>query len=144
MTNRSLIGEDVLTSFPANFLLTCNLRINCLAFFFAHDVTTSTYFRSDFAERKKETVVEHKGSNLFHASQNLVHSSLQSLYSKFSIIRPGCSRLLEFKKGDNTGCLTETFFQISRPGRLIEPKNWPWQPWNKTVRSIFSEMDLVV
>ena len=35
------------------------------------------------------------------------------------------------------------FFQIPRPGCLIETKNWPWQPWYITVRSIFSEMDLV-
>ena len=29
------------------------------------------------------------------------------------------------------------FFQIPRPGRLIETKNWPWQPWNETVQYFF-------
>ena len=51
-----------------------------------------------------------------------------NVYSKLSIIRPGCSRLLEFEKKDRTGRLIEIFFQISRPDRLIETKNWPWQP----------------
>ena len=63
----------------------------------------------------------------------------QQEYSKVSIMRPGCSRLLEFENK-----IVLVVFQISRPGRLIEPKNWLWQPWNKTVQSIFSEMDLVV
>ena len=48
-------------------------------------------------------------------------------YSKVSIIRPGRSRLLEFEV-DSIGHLIETFFQISRPGRLKETKNWPWWP----------------
>ena len=48
-------------------------------------------------------------------------------YSKVSIIRPGHSRLLEFEKKDSTGRLID-FFQISRLGRLIETKNWLWQP----------------
>ena len=34
------------------------------------------------------------------------------LYSKVSIIRPGCSRLLEFEKKDSTGRLIETFSNI--------------------------------
>ena len=51
-----------------------------------------------------------------------------SKYSKLSIIRPGFSRLLEFEKKDRTGCLIETFSKTSRPGHLIEPKNWAWQP----------------
>ena len=50
---------------------------------------------------------------------------LYSTYSKLSIIRPGRSRLLEFEKKNRTGLLIKTFFQISRPGRLIEPKHWP-------------------
>jgi hypothetical protein len=32
-----------------------------------------------------------------------------STYSKVSIIRPGCSRLLEFEKKDSTGRLIQTF-----------------------------------
>ena len=32
-------------------------------------------------------------------------------YSKLSIIRPGCSRLLKFEKKDSTGCLIETLFK---------------------------------
>ena len=44
---------------------------------------------------------------------------------RLSIIRPGRSRLYNLKK-DSAGRLIETFFQISRPGRLIETywKNW--------------------
>ena len=64
-------------------------------------------------------------------------------YSKFSIIRTGRSRLIEFEK-KIVLLFNRDFFQISRPGLLIEPKNWPWQSCNKTVQSIFSEMDLVV
>ena len=72
------------------------------------------------------------------------HSKMKHLrdYSQVSIIRPGRSRLLEFEK--STGRLIEIFFQISRHGRFIEPKNLPWQPFNKTVQLFFSEMDLVV
>ena len=44
-------------------------------------------------------------------------------YSKVSIIRPGRSRLLGFEKKDSTGRLhNRDFFQISRPGCLIETK----------------------
>jgi hypothetical protein len=39
---------------------------------------------------------------------NLSRIQIQ-LYSKHSIIRPGCFRLLEFEKKDSTGCLIETF-----------------------------------
>ena len=44
-----------------------------------------------------------------------------NLYSKVSIIRPGCSRLLEFEKRDSMYWLfNRDFFKKSRPGRLIE------------------------
>ena len=73
----------------------------------------------------------------------LNHYALITVYSKLSIIRPNRPRLLEFEKKDSTGRLIEIFFQISRPGCLIEPKNWPLQSWNKTVWSNFSVLDLV-
>ena len=41
------------------------------------------------------------------------------VYYKVSIIRSGHSRLIELEKKDSTGCLID-FFQISRPGYLIE------------------------
>ena len=47
-------------------------------------------------------------------------------YSKLSIIRAGRSRLREFEKKDWS--FYRDFFQIPRPGCLIEPKNWPWHP----------------
>ena len=36
-------------------------------------------------------------------------NQLLKYYSKISIIRPGRSKLLEFKKKDSTGLLIETF-----------------------------------
>ena len=50
-----------------------------------------------------------------------------------SIKRPG----LGLKKKDSTGCLIETFFKKSRPGRLIETVS---KYINKTVQSMFSEI----
>ena len=47
---------------------------------------------------------------------------LNRMYSKVSIIRPGCSRLLEFEKKIVLIAGNIDFFQISRPGRLIETK----------------------
>ena len=58
--------------------------------------------------------------------------------AKYSIIRPGCSRLL---KKDSDGNLIETFFKKSRPGLLIETVS---KYISKTVRSNFSEIILVV
>ena len=43
-----------------------------------------------------------------HYKNYYVHHKTQN-YSKVSIIRPGCSRLLEFEKKNSTGTLMETF-----------------------------------
>ena len=56
----------------------------------------------------------------------------QSIYSKLYIIRPGRSRFLEFEK-KIVLVFNRDFFQTSRPGRLIETKNWLWQPGYETV-----------
>ena len=64
---------------------------------------------------------------------NLKVRNLWVAYSKLSIIRPGRSRIW---KKDSKGRFIEIFSKI--PDCLIEHKNWPWQPWNKTLRSIFS------
>ena len=52
--------------------------------------------------------------------------------------------LLEFEKKNSTGCLIKTFSEYPDQVNLKETKNGLWQPWNKTVQSIFSEMDLVI
>ena len=41
--------------------------------------------------------------------KDLSRHDRHDVYSKVSIIRPGCSRLLEFEKKDITGRLIETF-----------------------------------
>ena len=47
---------------------------------------------------------------------------IKEVYSKVSIIRPVCSRLLEFeKKRDSTGCLIETFSK--HPDQVVK-----WRP----------------
>ena len=53
-------------------------------------------------------------------------TTISNTLSSLIHIRPGRSRLLEFERKYRS--FNRNFFQISRPGRLIEPKNWPWQP----------------
>ena len=43
----------------------------------------------------------------------VLHYSVQLIYSELTIIRLGRSRLVEFEKKDNTGCLIETFSKYS-------------------------------
>ena len=50
--------------------------------------------------------------SIFHS-----FNSVLALHSKVSIIRPGCSRLLELKEKNSNGCL------ISSTGRLKETLN---------------------
>ena len=48
-----------------------------------------------------------------HVSSGFSHATYVKekdvTYSKVSIIKPGCSRLLEFEKKDSTGRLIQTF-----------------------------------
>ena len=50
-----------------------------------------------------------------------LHFTVRNMYSKVSIIRPGCSRRLEFEK-KIVLIVNREFFKKSRPGRLIESK----------------------
>ena len=47
--------------------------------------------------------------------------SIVTEYSKLSIIRPGCSRLLQFEKKDSTGRLIEIFFKYPDQSPKIGP-----------------------
>ena len=48
-------------------------------------------------------------SSFSSSHKDLSRHDRHDVYSKVSIIRPGCSRLLEFEKKDSTGRLIETF-----------------------------------
>ena len=50
-----------------------------------------------------------KGSFRFGFTKPFNEEVMLRVYSKVSIIRHDCSRLLEFEKKDSTGCLIETF-----------------------------------
>ena len=61
-------------------------------------------------------------SNWFFQSFVDNQYTVLNIYSKVSIIRPGPSRLLEFEKKIVLVIFNRDFFQISRPGDLIETK----------------------